>query len=420
MATYYVNAAGSNTSPFDTVEKGATSIGYLAANAPGGLLNGDIVEVVEAGGTITEPGSSNIPAGVVIRSYAGNTAKPSIQNVGGTNVQISTDGTIQDIIFRSSGGNTIGIRNFNMSSAPVFENCSFIGNGSGTAIECWVPVGAKIRNCFISNYYVGIDVISFHGTGSGNHIVNNTIYNCQNYGISYVMNSSYVVNNIVVGCVTYGISLSGVSNTLDYNDVYNCGTPYNGGSGGPNSILTDPLFVNTSIEIDGFKKQSGSPCVDTGATNSTYPGVIPTVDYFGVARATDMGFDEFEAVVRLNYFSSASVADGTVVTSYISRSDLVAAIQADSTDTYLDSTNELSRVMVFYRDSGLRQDVRIVHEGSGLSGLVAWAPGARDGTWEKYKVIAFDANGARHQLNRTAIGTAEDLTHDGTVMTLNT
>jgi len=124
--------------------------------------------------------------------------------------------------------------------------------------------------------------------------------------------------------------------------------------------------------------------------------------------------------MSISYFNQGSVADGTGVISYIHKADIVSAIQADSPDTYLDSTSELNKVFVYYRDSGHRQDVRIVHTGTNLSGNASWSSGARDGTWEKYHIIAFDSNGARHDLGRTAIGTAEDIVHSSGTMTLNT
>ena len=118
----------------------------------------------------------------------------------------------------------------------------------------------------------------------------------------------------------------------------------------------------------------------------------------------------------ISYFSDATVVDGTSVTSFINRDDLVAAIQGDSTDTYFDSTDEIGKVYVYYRHDEGRQQKKIVHTGPSLSGTVLWTDNARDGTWEKYRVLAFDGDGAQRDLNRSVIGTGEDATHlDGTI-----
>jgi len=162
---------------------------------------------------------------------------------------------------------------------------------------------------------------------------------------------------------------------------------------------------------------SGSPLINTGD-----PSLGLATDIFNTLRSSipDIGPVELESTPRISYFSQGSVADGTMVTSYINRDELVTAIQADSSDTYFDTTDEINKVLVYYRDPGYRQNVMIIHEGAVPSGLVSWNSGARDGTWEKYRVIAIDSNGARHRLERTAIGTSEDITHSGGSMNLNT
>jgi len=123
--------------------------------------------------------------------------------------------------------------------------------------------------------------------------------------------------------------------------------------------------------------------------------------------------------MSISYFSQASVGDGTAVISTINRTDLVTAIQTHNPDTYFDSTDEIGKVYVYFRHQDLRQQKKIVHSGTGLTGTVSWTLNAHDGAWEKYRVLAFDNDGAEHDLPRSIIGTGEDATHSGGVTTLN-
>ena len=124
--------------------------------------------------------------------------------------------------------------------------------------------------------------------------------------------------------------------------------------------------------------------------------------------------------MAINFFSVGSVGDGTSVTSTIDQAALVAAI---SSDTYFDSTNKLGYVIVYYTHQDGRQMKKLVHRldpTNNLTVSVLWTNDARDGTWEKTQVRVYDKEGAEHNMTRADIGTLEDLTHSGGVMTLNT
>lgn len=126
--------------------------------------------------------------------------------------------------------------------------------------------------------------------------------------------------------------------------------------------------------------------------------------------------------MSLNYFSDSSKADGTYVTSYINKSELVTAIQNDSTDSYFDETAELGKIIVYYTHEDDRQQKKIVHEldGTNLTGQVVWSPYARDGTWQKTRIRSYDQDRAEHNLYRASIGTGEDVTHTSGFIYLNT
>jgi hypothetical protein len=124
-------------------------------------------------------------------------------------------------------------------------------------------------------------------------------------------------------------------------------------------------------------------------------------------------------MASLSYFASSSVSDGVPVSSYINRQALVDLIQANYSDTYFDSTDEIGKVYVYYTHVDGRQVKKIVHDGTDLSGSVLWTSNARDGAWQKTMVKAFDKDGAERDMTRALIGTGEDATHTSGVTYLN-
>ena len=123
--------------------------------------------------------------------------------------------------------------------------------------------------------------------------------------------------------------------------------------------------------------------------------------------------------MSLNYFDSTSVPAGTETTSTVNKTDLVSFIQGLGADDYFDATNELGEVWVYYTHEDGRQEKKIDHTGSGLTGTVTWSTNAQDGTWEKSKVRVFNHDGSTRLYGRADIGSAEDVTKSGDTMTLN-
>jgi hypothetical protein len=266
-------------------------------------------------------------------------------------------------------------------------------------------------------------------TGSSNRfdVCNNTFYSCKN-GINTTSNS-WVYNNILHGNFisgSYGMRDIGeeeYATQVNNNCVYGYSTISQFTSFPiPNNITTDPLFIDT---ID-FKLDPSSPCLDAGANQSVDP-YIPSTDFYGTARPQSTNWDigAYEYLIIpppsvINSFDVPSVAVNVPVVSTIHTSVLVEKIQAAVADPYFDSTSEVNSVIITYTHSEGRQKKVIVHSGVGLTGQVAWGTTARDGTWEKTNVKAFDADGAMRSLTRVNIGSGEDLTKsDGTIY-LNT
>ena len=107
-------------------------------------------------------------------------------------------------------------------------------------------------------------------------IVNNTIVNSTNGGISsFSIASPTIWNNIVAFNAHYGIHHQGGFQQqmplLGYNDVYNNGAAnyYNIPDPGPGSISVDPLFDNRPF-VPNYTLLPESPCIDAGDPNPRF------------------------------------------------------------------------------------------------------------------------------------------------------
>ena len=97
-------------------------------------------------------------------------------------------------------------------------------------------------------------------------IINNTIINCANGGVScFSMETAVVRNNIIAFNENYGLHLASFM-TLDnsYNDVYGNGVDYINAEPGEGSISANPMF-NTDYSLS-----PGSPCIDAGDPDPIY------------------------------------------------------------------------------------------------------------------------------------------------------
>ena len=71
-----------------------------------------------------------------------------------------------------------------------------------------------------------------------------------------------------------------------------------------------------------------------------------------------------------------------------------------------------------HQDGWQKKKIEHTVDGTNLSGSVLWTPNARDGLWEKNRIVAFDSNGAQRELTRAMIGNGEDCSHSAGTMTL--
>ena len=217
-----------------------------------------------------------------------------------------------------------------------------LGNDQGVGKSC---CGYALENIVYNIGNFTIPWASIHGIYIEEPygvIANNITYENQGCGIQLWHNPSNIVvanntifNNGLCGIVI-GATFTPPDSIADYNDVFNNIVVYNGtnsdancgiwedgntgthnhypnnlayrnnpggtsdfcllnGNTAPNSVVTDPLFVNYKADGAGdYHLQSTSPAIDSGVN---YLGYGPTIDFAGGSRpigtAWDIGAYEF-------------------------------------------------------------------------------------------------------------------------------
>jgi hypothetical protein len=124
--------------------------------------------------------------------------------------------------------------------------------------------------------------------------------------------------------------------------------------------------------------------------------------------------------LAINYFNISQAGDNTSVTSTVNVPNLVNLIQTVNPDTYFDSTDKISKVLVHYTHSVERQTKRLLHDGVSRQVKVSWSPYAQDGTWYKSKVIAYNHEGSSVVIPRVYLDSTNDnIYHLSGIMHLN-
>ena len=319
MASYYVNAIGSNEAPFDTKEKGSTSLYNLIVTLS--LQPGDTIEVTDDD-IITEPPEAEIPyrtpVGVEIRAYAG---KPTIFLRG--NETLFIGGSVTNIKFLKDGNEDINLH--------IGQFIANIGNEAGDPLTLDiisnefkyinprtdfhhivnVPViSSRGPNCrIINNSFINPSggAISIDNGSSGTVVLNNivscgnttnfdytTLIDICNFDPEHITVGLKILNNILhsESNIGYGIRLQGDpvdELIIDNNDIYGVETPYDNVTPGDHNILEHPIFFNKLNPIPFLS----SPCLHAGASKTDYPE-LPVVDYNGVTRGDPMDIGCFE------------------------------------------------------------------------------------------------------------------------------
>ncbi|MFC1874389.1 right-handed parallel beta-helix repeat-containing protein [Chloroflexota bacterium] len=282
---HYVDAAGSDTSPYDTPAKAAHSI----QGATGVAASGDKVHV--AAGTYNEDitlkdGVEVLGAGDDVCTING-TGFGSVVTANGVGPTTKLDG------FTVTSGNTTASHGgggmYIYNSSLAVSNCTFSGNkasGSGSAGEGGgmynVDSSPTITNCTFSG-----NSASQPGAGMCNEDSSPMVTNCTFFGNSCAFGGGGMANQgslstpTVDNCTFYNNSSSqdggGIYNYYSSSTVTNC-TFYDNsaqdGGGMGNSIcspdVTNCIFYSNSATSDGGGMYNGeaSPTV----TNCTFYG----------------------------------------------------------------------------------------------------------------------------------------------------
>lgn len=317
MSTFFVNASGSNTAPYDTPAKGATNFYELiqgGVNPPVPLVTfnpGDIINVV-GGSTINESVNMPVlttPTGVTIKAWSDSSIRPFVSM--NKSLMFVVRGNVKGIDFYKDGGNvgqTVGaFLGINTDNTEV-DSCLFKFVNVATWFDVPAITVASKTNCKIKNNIIighSSAAISIANNSPNTEIVNNTIFgalldtiaavgaiNVNNTGDTNA--GTVIYNNIIypnstnVACA--GINIVAVNLAQDYNCIYGIPNEYMGAAvAGANNLHTDPLFgFNLSLKYT-------SPCVNRGAKISQY-SQVPIIDFYGQPRpdAVDIGAVEME------------------------------------------------------------------------------------------------------------------------------
>jgi len=412
------------------VKTGSTYATVRDLQAAVTLNSGDIVQLDDSAGTITETsGKLGLAAGVTYTSLSSRAAW-SVDVIGLNNSTV-----VRNLRFINTGSNTDVIttydsldyymdavfdRNF-VESRNRISNLSAYG---GILINRWMIS----NNIFILNKNFAGGAIDFRAAGPQYlYIYNNVFYvTFSNIGAYCIYTNgdgwgvylSVFKNNIIQGNgVGYGIYINSAESVpaIDYNCVFNFGTNFYG-TPGIHNLESDPLFVNAGG--NDFHLGGGSPCAKSGISKNS-DSYVPVNDYDGKPRrSSDIAMGVYHTK-PISFFDSTSVTDGTPISSYLTLSEVVGTIQGIGTDSYFDSESKIGKVVVYYEHQSGREQKRLYFDQDHTSSVV-WSPLARDGTWQKTLVKVYDREGAVTTISRAYIdSTGEDLVHSGGQTILN-
>jgi hypothetical protein len=330
-AQLFVAATGSNSnSGTSKATAKATIAGALAVAGPGDTIS--VAPGTYAGNITIASGGSSGGGYVTIRSEVPRAAIISGTGAGSqAAVQINAGYVrLQDLTV--TGTLTSGVRygvdveasNVEVKNCHIVQICKFETAGTGFQGGAGINFDqASYTNISIDGNEIhdigpdpGVEQL-VHGiycgvAGTNFRIVNNLIYDCEDFGVHEFPTASssgiQVVNNTISGCGR-GI-LHGDTGIVRNNIVYNClsanydlrgtgttvGNNFSGGSGNTTgsgiSAGVDVKFV--SVTGSDFRLQSISPAVNAGTATSA-----PATDILGVTRpqgsTVDAGCYEYVA-----------------------------------------------------------------------------------------------------------------------------
>ncbi len=348
--SYFIDAGGSDTAPYDTLAKAASTLYELFNQSTSGnpgpgvqIYTTDFIEVSSLGGDITDdsPGGPNKMPACTIRAYSGNASRPAAYLTSAVQFGFQDTTIVSGIDFIKDGAggspsnsflgpwpgastlDGIEIINNSFALVNVGTHGNFPGpisfNGPGTVTNLIVKNNSIINN--------GGQGFACDWASPNAQIINNTFdafyyASPPTIGVIFIANTAdqsagtVIVNNIInVGndSAGYGIQITGVNlPAQDYNTIYGANTEYGGvATQGAHNIHLDPEFAD--LAAGDLKLSEYSPCLEAGAGSGTYSG-RPSTDIRGVARPQDLSWP--------------SVDDGTDIGAY----EMLASEVGDSGD----------------------------------------------------------------------------------------
>jgi parallel beta-helix repeat protein len=298
-----INLDGSNVT-YDSVKINAGSTGNNAHHIR--LMNAEVLGPKHTG--------TGAPTGQTVLVAAGDSTSIGGNEFINLRVHGGMSNDFDQSFYVQSAGNLIErceIYDFPGNAVQLYN-----GNGLGAT-----PDNNIVRNNTIHDARLTVSGqrhAGIVGTGAGNNIYNNIVYNIPNNGAAAVGISIYqgssntgVYNNTVYNAVV-GIIIDGGASgsTVRNNIAYSNGSGNyfdNGGSttASNNLFVTNPMFVNASG--GNFQLQSGSPATDTGAAIA-----MVTTDIIGTPRPQQSGFDIGAYEYRSSQTTTAPSAPGGV------------------------------------------------------------------------------------------------------------
>ena len=345
-----------------------------------GLANGDTIHVVDNGPVMVTTMYNIQRHNLTITSWPQNRNMPEIR--------IQTGGT-----------STVGFQNYGYLNT-VFSNLKIVTHDTATTISLGLAANyCKITGCHIINDYgTGYNISLFLGWGgteneisncvlelSGSvnalkcvnaRIINNTFKKVGNVNTQFFIRcaeryaSGYnqlIYNNIFDGSGKVQVPFIKGDNLVpsgiaDYNcliglTVMMLDDHWNYGAGF-HSIIGDPLFTNAAAH--DFTLQSGSPCIDIGASTA-FNAKIPTSDIIKNPRGDGNGLWDIGAYeyTVLNY---------------------VDIITSPTIDTYEDSLYSYYPIADYLGETGVQWTLSGAPTGmsldtsTGVTGVISWTP----------------------------------------------
>ncbi|MBN2363362.1 T9SS type A sorting domain-containing protein, partial [candidate division WOR-3 bacterium] len=252
---------------------------------------------------------------------------------------------------------TLDLFVFDESETESAELRNLILEGGRIAVWCKNSSPTIRGNLIISQNVQNWAAIALSGmnwASSGNspaRIINNTIANSANGGISSFSTSAPEIrNNIIINC-TYGIHKQSPFLPLvnDYNDVWSCTNNYINCLVGSNSISCDPDLN------EDFLLNANSPCIDSGDPDTVYNDPDGSRNDMGWFPYCQLSYDQYACSESdhspVLWFNCSSVSEGFSISFHLSY----------PSDVKIDIYSVDGRLVINFMEDYLNQGTHVIN-----------------------------------------------------------